>query len=172
MEIGINQAQILERIAFIKALPCWKFGCGGSVGSSFSLAFGKRISRLAPKVVERRVIEEYQEFGEMTLLVWCTWRLDAPFQPLTSSDDSDEGIQHGLSELIGTTVQSVEIAAPAWDLNVKFSNNLWLRVFCDHVPGDPSIEVNWELYGDEQSLHIGPGAKYRIEKQEPSVTPQ
>ena len=159
-------AQILGCMSLINALPCWKVGVGDSVGSSFRLAFGRKLSRLVPRMVEHRIIQEYQDYGEATLLVWCAWRLDSESRPLTSSDDAAEGIERGLSELVGATVEGVEVLVPAWDLNVSFSNKLHLKVFCDHVPGDPSIEVNWELFRDDVSLHVGPGAKYKVEKPE------
>jgi hypothetical protein len=162
MDSSKNQQVIVDFITAAKALPCWNVNCGGAVGTSFSLDFGKRIPRRVPRYSDKRIIEVEEDYGEVHLLVWCAWRLDAESGPLTSSDDSDHGIKLGLSKLIGTTVETINAIPPAWDMTIWFSNGLSLKVFCDHVPGDPSIHGNWDFFLTDKSIHVGPGATYNV----------
>jgi hypothetical protein len=166
MDFSKNQQVILDFISIARTLPCWNLNCGRGVGASFSLDLGKRIPRRVPRFSDNRIVEVEEECGEVQILVWCTWRLDAACGPLTSSDDSDHGIQRGLSKLIGSTVETIAVISPAWDLTVRFSNGLTLKVFCDHVPGDPSIHGNWDFFLSGKSLHVGPGSAYKVEQHE------
>ncbi|MBY0526657.1 MAG: hypothetical protein K2R98_24890 [Gemmataceae bacterium] len=116
--------------------------------------------------MNRTQSEEFRQFeGEANLLVWCSWRLDGMNGPLTSSDDVPDAIVRELSKLIGSTTESVSVTPPAWDLDIRFSNGLTLRVFCDHVPGEPSLDGNWDLWRQGLAAFVGPGARYRIEVQ-------
>jgi hypothetical protein len=116
--------------------------------------------------------EEFRRYeGEASLFVWCTWRLDGPNGPLTSSDDTDANIVTQMEKLIGTTIQSVAPIPPAWDLIIGFANGLTLRVFCDHVPGDPSWDGNWDLCRQGTALEVGPGTRVVFEDRSQPVGP-
>ena len=151
-------------IPSLKGLECWYVSCGGAAGSTFQLALGDRIRRSVP-LKNLGASEEFRQFeGELGLYVWCAWRLDGSDGPLTSWDDTDESVKAGLTRLIGTRIRSIEVMPPAWDVNIKFSNSLCLHVFCDHVPGEPSFDGNWDLRTQDVVIAIGPGVRYRIEK--------
>src|SRR5262249_9046674 len=100
--------------------------------------------------------------GEVNLLVWCAWRLDSSDGPLTSWDDAPDRIRAQLARLQGIRVRAASAVAPTWDLSVSFWNGLKLRVFCDHVPDDPSFDGNWELWRTQDALVVGPGARVEI----------
>jgi hypothetical protein len=142
-------------VGSLQGLRCWYVSCGGNVGSTFQLALGEKVPAHS---------EEYRAFeGEANLLVWCAWRLDGPGRPLASWDDGDAAVKDGLLKLVGTRVESVELTPPAWDLTVRFSGGLHLRIFCDHVPGDPSFDGNWELWLRHVAVLVGPGERCLIE---------
>jgi hypothetical protein len=64
---------------------------------------------------------------------------------------------------MGSRIDSIEVMPPAWDMNIKFSNSLCFRVFCDHVPGEPSYDGNWDVRTQNLSIAVGPGTQYRTE---------
>jgi hypothetical protein len=144
-------------------LECWYVSCGAT-GSTFQLAFGRKVPR-TERLRNPDHSVAYQKFeGEANLLVWCAWRLDTLDRPVTSWDDTTQGFEQGLARLIGARVESFELRPPAWDLDVRFTNGLTLRVFCDHVPGEPSFDGNWELWKEDKALFVGPGANVTVEE--------
>src|SRR5262245_31207755 len=125
-------------------------------GSSFNLQFGGKrpkpyVTSLGPQGDDRNF------HGQLCLLVWCTWRLDSTGAPLASSDQEGELTAHELEVLVGETIQGVELFEPGLDLQIQFSNNLKLRVFSDHLPGNPSFDGNWQIRVGDKSLGVGPG---------------
>ena len=56
-------------------------------------------------------------------------------------------------------------------LALTFRNRLKLTVFCDHVPGEPSFDGNWELWLRKVALFIGPGNRWEIEERPNPPTP-
>jgi len=149
-------------IPSLRGLECWYVSCGGAAGSAFQLSFGEKVRRRMP-ITNSAHSDAFRQFeGEVSLLVWCAWRLDGPDSPLTSWDDRHESIEAEVSKLVGTRIESLEVVPPAWDMNIMFSNSLCLRVFCDHVPGEPSFDGNWDLRAQETIIAIGPGTKIRI----------
>ncbi|MCI0463037.1 MAG: hypothetical protein L0Z62_39320 [Gemmataceae bacterium] len=155
--------ELEQLVASVRSLRCWYVSCGGAAGPTFQLALGDKLPRRTP-LKNLAHPEEYRRFeGEMNLLVWCSWRLDAPDRPLTSSDDSPEGVARELGNLVGASVEAVSLTAPAWDLVLSFSGGRLLRIFCDHVPGDPSFDGNWELWGRDHAALVGPGAHYTVQ---------
>lgn len=155
--------ELARAVSTLTGMECWYVSCGGAAGSTFSLSFGQRIPRATP-LRNTAHTDEFRQFeGEAALYVWCTWRLDDTDGPATSWDDTDESVDRGLNRLIGSRIVSIDVLAPAWDLSIRFSNSLHLRVFCDHVPGSPSFDGNWDLRTENGSIAVGPGSKYRTE---------
>jgi hypothetical protein len=155
-------------IRSLEGLECWEVSCGGAAGSTFQLALGKKVPLPAPskKTKHSHAFPEFE--GEASILVWCAWRLDGSDGPLTSWDDTKESIEEELTKLTSSRIESIEVIPPAWDMNIKFSNSLCLRVFSDHVPGDPSFEGNWDLRTPSAFIAVGPGARYRVEERSSS----
>jgi hypothetical protein len=154
--------QIVEAVELIRSLrgkQCWYVSCGGAAGSTFKLAFGDRIPRIAP-LLNTAHSEEFRRFeGEANLLVWCTWRLDASTAPLTSSDDMLEHVVPALESLANTVAVDVAVELPSWDLRIGFTNGHVLHVFCDHMRGQPSFDGNWELSLVDKIVLIGDGKR-------------
>src|SRR5262245_31199240 len=142
-----GQPDLSTLVDGLRGLRCWYVSCGGAAGPTFQLALGGKVPRKVPLKNPAHSEDYRRHEGETNLMDWCSWRLDGPDRPFTSSDDSEEGMTRELARLVGASVESVAVVAPAWDLTVAFSNGLCLRVFCDHLPGEPSFNGNWELWG-------------------------
>jgi len=142
-------------------LRCWHVGTGELLGSSFGLALGRKHRRRFSLSNPTQNIEFREYMGEVSLLVWCTWRLDGPVEAVTSSDEDYEAMATGLKVLVGQKILKIEVSPPAWDLCITFSNDLQLRVFCDHVPGNPSFDGNWQARVRDTIVAVGPGYKWR-----------
>jgi hypothetical protein len=149
--------QLQDTLSGLVGLPCWQISAGKGVGASFLLNLGRKIP--LPKPVRNIAF-----VGEASLLVWCNWRLDGASAPITSSDEDDEIIAQKLDVLIGQRITSAAITSKAWDMCLTFSNGLELRVFCDHVPGDPSFDGNWQLRVGNIGVSAGPGYDLKIEE--------
>jgi hypothetical protein len=162
---AITSDIIIELRSRLIGLPCWYASAGGKhVGSTFSLALGRQVPRAAP-LTNLAHSDEYRKYeGEANLVVWCTWRLDGPSAPESSSDDTEQGIQSALQGLIGSRVVDVVIERPAWDLRLLFWPFHRLQVFCDHVPGEPTVDGNWELHMEDEALYFGPGTAMEVEQ--------
>ncbi len=161
-------AELAGLIPSLKGLECWYASTGGAAGSSFQLTLGGKVRRPLP-LKNPNHSDEFRRFeGEVSLFVWCAWRLDGTDGPVTSWDDRNESVEAGLEKLIGSRIDTIEVIPPAWDMNIKFSNSLCLRVFCDHVPGEPSFDGNWDVRTQIMSIAVGPGTQYRTEPR-PSV---
>jgi hypothetical protein len=158
-------------VSVLQGLPCWYVSCGGAALHTFQLALGNKVPRRRP-LKNPKHSAEYRAFeGEANLLVWCAWRLDGPDGPLTSWDDSTENIETMLGKLVGATIETVAVTPGAWDLTVRFTGNLTLRVFCDHVPPDPSFDGNWELWLSAVALIVGPGARCTVKPRSAPAVP-
>lgn len=163
MQISNTEAMITIANA-LSEQECWYVSCGGSAGASFELALGKKVARKYP-IQNPAHSEEFRNFeGTTSLFVWCTWRLDAPETPVTSSDDQDSGISAGLNQLIGHKITSVDVRTKGMDATIVFSNGYTLYIFCDHVPGAPSFDGNWEVVTQASIVAIEVGAHVSIEK--------
>ena len=152
-----------EAVQFAKAAIdqklCWYVSCG-AVGTTFQLALGEKRRRTVP-LKNKTHPKVYRVFeGESNLLVWCAWRLETGTKVLSSSNDLVVTVERTLSRLIGKHVTSAEVLFPSWDIVLKFSNRYVMRIFCDHVPGDPSFDGNWDLFTSTMSLHAGPGETF------------
>lgn len=160
---------IPEQSAVVDALvgkECWYVSCGGPIGSSFELAFGSKVPR-RKRLKNPTHTEDFRNYeGESNLLVWCTWRLDSPTQPISGADATQKHFGEALQNLVGANVKSVVITAPGWDMKVVFSNGLTLNVFCDHVGDEPSFSSNWELWGGSGGIVIAAGSVPTFEPSE------
>jgi len=156
---------VIELRSRLLGLPCWYVSSGGKhVGSTFSLALGGKVPRTNP-LTNPAHSDEYRKYeGDANLVVWCTWRLDGPDAPESSSDDTEAGVQSALEGLVGSRIVDVVVERPAWDLRLLFSPFHRLQLFCDHVPGEPSFDGNWELHLKEEAFYFGPGAAMEVEQ--------
>jgi len=144
---------------------CWHVSAGGATSPSFVLVLGDKLPRTIPLTNPSQPPAFRQNRGSVELLVWSSWRLQQGDQVLATSDQGPAGVEP-LGALIGTTVDAVDCAAPAWDLRIRFSNGKELVTFSDHLGPDASIDANWELWARGKYLRAGPGAELAEEHQE------
>ena len=167
----MDQTEANKLVASVKSLqgkPCWN--AYASVGNSLGISLGEKIARDVPlpqlPTAKRLGIPDdnvYHKFrDEVRLITWCPWRLDTVERPITSFDDETHPVEAGIRRLIGAQVERAEVAAPAWDLQLLFSNQLCLRVFSEYVPGKPTFDGNWELWIGDDHVMVGPGNAIRF----------
>jgi hypothetical protein len=155
--------ELAKWIPPLVGLECWYASTGGSAKSTLQLALGEKVARPHP-LRNKAHSDEFRQFeGSVNIFIWCAWRLDGSHGPLTSWDDTEQSIKERLSNLPGNRIEHVDLVPGTWDINIRFLNGLFLRVFCDHVPGDPSFDGNWDLRTQNVAIAFGPGANYRIE---------
>jgi len=82
---------------------------------------------------------------------------------LTSSDDDTAGLERLKSFLLNARVRGASVIDRTCDLKVSFSNRSRLWIFCDHVPGSPSFEGNWELWLRDWALFVGTKSCFEVE---------
>jgi hypothetical protein len=154
----------ISYVEAMRGMRCWYVSTGGAVGSTFELALGGRVPRLVP-LNNPGHSDEFRRFeGEANLLVWCAWRLDGADGPLTSWNDSQTSVESQLGKLIGNTVEGVEFLSPAGDLSLRFSGNLTLRIFADHVSPEASMDSNWELWCQDAAVLVEAGGHIKLDK--------
>lgn len=164
--VTTNPDLIYDSLNSIVSLNCWYISTGGAAGSTFHMAFGRK----KPREILLKNDAHSQEFrenqGEVELYVWCAWRLDSSEKPIVSWDQKNTTIDHELNRLVGEKIIGVKTYAPAWDLEITFSNSLILRIFSDHLPDDHSFDGNWEVVSSLGALNVGPGNKWEFVKNE------
>ena len=174
MTPGVSTIDFTELAAFVArvdGLPCWR--AYTSAGNSPGLLLGRKVRRAQADAMKdhhrwKDLPPDSDRFftSEVLFIAWCSWRLDGEDQPISSSDDSEGSASAAIGELAGTSLKSAKVSAPAGDLELRFSNGQCLRVFCDHVPGDPSFDGNWELRVDRSHVMVGPGAQCRYAEED------
>jgi hypothetical protein len=146
-------AEVNRSLKRLEGLSCWYAATGGG-GSSFSLAFGKRVKRDKP--LKNHALPKYYRTheGEFALLVWCSWRLSRDGKVAATSDDchNDESLVAALLKLRGARVERVRFDRDFGDLRFDFSSGRRLDVFCDHGELEPSFDANWELFAPGERL--------------------
>jgi hypothetical protein len=172
----VNRSDPFRALRFVlrslRGMRCWYVSCGGLDIPSFSLAFGGMNPRPVPLRNTFHSDDFRRNTGKVNLYVWCTWRLDSAAGPVTSSDDTEASIISGLGHLLSDTVESVDASLPGWDLSLQFSGRHTLRLFCDHVPGDPSYSMNWSLSSARNTLLVKPGSAISLERTETYCLPE
>lgn len=133
---------------------CWHVSSGGAAGTTFQLALGKKIARKRPlRGVQHSA--EYRHFeGEVILVAWCSWRLEADGRATTGSGDSSAAAARALKVLLGQSIVAAKIPVPSWELSVAFTSGLSLSLFPDHVGAEPIFPDNWELWGPQEVIVV------------------
>lgn len=156
---------VRQILAFLKpALGklCWHVSVGGCTLPTFSLAIGakRKRERALRNPSQPLAFRKYEP--EVSFYIWCTWRLDSRNAVIVSSDGSAVEIERGLGRLVGLPLTGVRVRRPAWDLSLRFGDDLHLIVFSDHAGRRPSFDGNWEATVLSRALYAGPGGKLEI----------
>jgi hypothetical protein len=162
METNMSSHDLNKMLSALRGKACWYVNAGGAAGTSFSLSLGDKKPRKYP-LKNPDVTDEFRRYeGEATLLVWCSWRLNSADDAEASSDESAEVVAQKLRRLEGQNIREIEMSEPAHDLRITF-DSLSLQVFCDHIPGNPSFDGNWQLECRGRLVIVGPGFRVREE---------
>lgn len=158
----MRDPRVVSIASRLVGLPIWFVNAGGAASTTFSLALGRKVPR--GKALENPgVSDDFRRCtGEANLYVWCSWRLESG-DSISSSDQDSEHFLPILRRLEGERVTSVEVVGPAHDLSLLAGRDT-LRLFCDHVPPDPSAELNWELVFSGSSVLVGPGFEVEMDE--------
>ena len=137
-----REAVNVETKGFLLALKhlvkkkCWGFVAGPGTGSVVALDFGYKVKRDRLLKNPHLTQEQRGNSAELSLLIQCVWRLDAPERVVCGAWDSNEvdgPMLTGLQGVIGKTVCSVTVHEPSMDLALQFDDGLCFKVFCDRV---------------------------------------
>jgi hypothetical protein len=141
---------------------CWHVSVGGVTLPTFSIALGRKVPRERP-LRNRKQPKVFREFqGEVSLLVWCVWRLDRRDRVVVSSDGRDSQIVKGLDCLLAKSLLRIKVVPPAWDLTLTFSDGYTLRVFCNHAGDKPTVHGNWQARVVNRRVSVGPGESLQM----------
>ena len=93
--------------------------------------------------------------AEKNMMVWCAWRVDQPSGPVAGVEECGEEIQERLLQWVqGARIDSVVIARPGWDVQIRLDNGGCLRLFCDVVGRSPVLSVNWQFRNEREILTV------------------
>jgi hypothetical protein len=116
---------------------CWSVISGQGTGSQFTLRLGAKVPFSIPLKNPNLTEDEKRFDGEMWIYIEAaSWRLEKRGQIVcgsTSPNGKGEEMTVGLQQLVGATIKQWELMQPAHDLNLVFSNEVVLRVFCDQM---------------------------------------
>lgn len=153
--------EIRKILQLAEGNQCWHASVGGCTLPTFNLVLGEAIKRTVPIGNSSQPPLFQTHRGRYEFLIWCTWRLEQTDHVIVSSDGKDSDIVLGIERLVGLTLTSVGVKAPAWDLDMEFSDGYKLVVFCDHTESDPSVDGNWDALIDNIIIYAGPGTKIK-----------
>ena len=122
-------------------------------GSFLTIDFGQD---LLIRIKTNHGIEEFKR-GEWHLWTYiCAWRLDIKGIPIIGSEDERKKIAKEIVKLENKELVNIEILNEAFDIVLKFENEIVLLLFSFSVK---EFE-HWKLYTPERkALIVGPGMK-------------
>jgi hypothetical protein len=160
----LEERAATEITSVLLGRKCWRVYCGGSVGSTFQLALGRKLLR-HPGVGKRRRSRLSPYEGEFGLMVWCSWQLNSIKGAVTGSDDESPRLVEGLRLLEGKRTLRVSIQ-DRWYLRIDFSGGMTLSVLPTHIGPKASFNGNWEAWTPEVCYAIGTDLTCEVEPRE------
>jgi hypothetical protein len=154
--VGAVTQEFFSTLQGLVGKKCWGFVAGKGTGSVVALDFGEKLKRTRSLKNPHLTQEQRENDAEISLLVRCTWRLDAPERVVCGAWDSNEidGLMlAGLQEVVGKNVCAATVGAPAWDLALQFDNGLCFKAFCDRL-SEEEAEDNYVLYAPRGTFTV------------------
>jgi hypothetical protein len=145
-----------NELSTLVGLPCWGVVAGVGNGSMATLHVGQRIAR-QPPLKNPNLPEELRMFnGEFCIFVkGCAWRLENGSRIVCGSTNPEAEIGLKLTPgLTGALITEAQLCNWAGDLNVTFSNQYVLRLFCDQT-GEQAID-NYAVRFPSGWIKVGP----------------
>jgi hypothetical protein len=152
---------VIESEEFSRALhalvgkPLWDAVAGETTGTNVIFEFGRRLR--AKDVYENPTVSEEGIFvGELSIMVWCSWRIEVGETRLLvgCGDIHTEGgpMQSGLQKLVGDVVTKASIES-FLDLLLFFRSGKRLRLFCDRKEDDSAYgHYDVSIIGERERL--------------------
>ena len=160
--MNTSSEQVLAILKPALRKVCWHVSVGGCTLPTFSLAIGGKAKRDRALRNPAQPVAFRKYEPEVSLFVWCAWRLDRGDLVEASNDGSASEITRGLKRLVGKSVVKIEITPPAWDLALHFDDCFRLTVFCNHAGKKPSFKGNWQAKVQHTRVFVGPGTKLEV----------
>ena len=158
--------EFLGSLMDLRGKSCWSFYAGPSTGSNVDFDFGRKLPRTVPLLGNPNLTDDQKFYaGEMSLFVQCGWRLDSSREVICGSTDSSEKdgpLLLGLQAMVGTMVERVNVAGPAFDLVLSLSGDLFLKVFCDQTSLEEG-DANYSLHMRQRIYIVGPRGRVHCE---------
>lgn len=111
-------------------------------------------------------IEFNDEDSLQIIYIECAWRIEKKDKVIATSADDIKAVTGLIAQtarlLEGKTVEFIEIN-PFYDLNIKFTDDLRLRVFCI-FSYTHECDVNWQLWIPYRNLSFEITNQFRIKK--------
>jgi hypothetical protein len=138
METIIGSEKFARALNALVGKPLWDAVAGETTGTNVIFEFGRMLR--AKDVYENPTVSEEDIFvGELSITVWCSWRIEVGETRLLvgCGDIHTEGgpMQTGLQKLVGDVVTKVSVES-FLDLLVFFRSGRRLRLFCDRREDD------------------------------------
>lgn len=136
MEKALLENEFIKRMHGLIGEPLWGFVGGMGTGSVVSLSFGEKIPRKRILSNPHLSMNARQYDGSLELFIMCVWRIDSASEVICggwSGNKKGEEMLMGLERLCGQKVEEIIIIQPSFDFELRFSNSLWLKVFCDQT---------------------------------------
>jgi hypothetical protein len=157
MRIPENEKAFEAELSKIVGLTCWGAIAGKGTGSMVTLDYGRKIPIVPPLRNDRlsKVLREYH--GEYCIFIeGCAWRLESKRTILCGWGDDADKIGECVQCLVGCRLSAASVTNWALDLNLSFSNDYVLRLFCDQTAGTLD---NYSLRSPSGWYSVGPNSK-------------
>jgi hypothetical protein len=137
--------------------PCWLIIAGKGTGSIVHLGFGDKYPRDKP--LKNPCINDDEKLfkPELSLMVYCAWRLSSLDRILCgwrSSNEMGGEMISGLSLLRFRRINDVSIRPLTLDLDLTFEDNICFQVFCDITTNDEE-DNNYVLLIKDKIIEVG-----------------
>jgi hypothetical protein len=149
----------------LRGKSCWAAIAGRGTGSAIDLHFGSKVPRERPLSNPTLTEEERRFEGEVSIYITCAWRLDSKSSVVSGWLDGGETVDEmvkGLKSIVGHRAEAVEIQKPAWDLKIKFDNDLTLMVFADQT-NVLDRDDNYSVFVGTKGFTVGTRGELRWE---------
>lgn len=161
-----NLQKILsQRVGLLAGKLCWAISGGAGTGSIIVLKLGEKIPREKPLMNQSLSADERKFEAQISLMIYCAWRIDTATEVICSSQSSNEEggpMLQGLGRIVGASISSISITQPGNDLEITFGNGFVLHVFCD-VTDTQDADDNYVLYEDGYILAVSARSKVTCE---------
>jgi hypothetical protein len=138
-------------------LSCWSIIGGKGTGSVIHLGFGSKKLRDRPLKNPHLTEEERLYDPDISLMVYCSWRLSSETDILCSWREAISNIDNMLLnlELIrNKKIIKIDICPLSLDLDIYFEGNNKLEIFCDET-NDYDADNNYSLFTEEKIINAG-----------------